>query len=143
MEIRFGNSSINLNQALSTNYSYSGIITENATVASNSLGVGTALYLTSIGEYEEANANLETTMPCRGLTLETGTGEKKVLLLGFLRNDSWNFTIGKTIYINDVNGGLVESPPSGANYEIQPIGYSVNSTIIYFNPSLFVMTTTI
>ncbi len=113
---------------------YSGII-DIKTVDSNSVGFAAALYLASDGHLEEACALISPEcLPCIALALETGTGSKKVLRQGRIRNDAWSWTVGERLYVSTAEGELEEESPSGANEQL--IGIAEASNIIYFNPSL-------
>jgi hypothetical protein len=111
----------------------------NATVDSNALGIGAALMLASDGHFDLADASSSTTMPCRALALETGTGSKLVLLDGFIRNDSWSWTPGASLFVHVTTGALSASPAGGdetAGNIVQIVGYALTATIIRFAPSL-------
>jgi hypothetical protein len=105
-----------------------------ATVDTNSTGVGAALYMASDGNFDEADADSASTMPCRALALETGTGTKKILLQGFLRKDTWNWTPGGDIYVSTTAGGLTHTVVSGTGDQVQKVGFAWTADIIYFNP---------
>lgn len=138
MQIIFGNQIINLNKELSTNLSYSGVITED-TVLSNDFGVGALLYLTETG-FSEAMADSSLTVPCRGLALESGAGIRKILLNGFFRDNSLSLTKGLDIYVSNlISGAITQVAPSGDLEQVQPIGWAIDTNIIYFNPSLLVI----
>jgi hypothetical protein len=111
-----------------------GIITT-MTVDANTYGIGAALYLDNDGHWIEADA--ETAMPCGALALETGTGSKRVLMQGFIRNDNWNWsTIGGFgfIYVSCVTGELTQTAPSGSGDFVQIVGFATHANRMYFNP---------
>jgi hypothetical protein len=109
------------------------------TVDANSTGVGAALYIASDGNYEEADADAVATMPCVALALETGTGNKKILLQGFIRNNSWTWTPGNQIFISPTTGMLTQTSPSAAGQQVQIVGYAVKSNTMFFNPNLILI----
>ena len=117
----------------STDLTASGIIIS-ATVDTNSTGVGAALYMASDGHFDEADADSTTTMPCRVLAVESGTGTKNVLLQGFLRKDAWNWTVGGDLYISTTTGALTQTAPSGSGDQVQKIGFAWTADIAYFSP---------
>jgi len=110
------------------------------TVDVNSQGFGTPLYMASDGNLEDANASSNTTMPCVAMALETGTGEKECCLLGFVRNDSWNWTslggVEGLIYVSTTSGILTQTLVSGSGQQVQVVGYATHADRMYFNPQL-------
>jgi len=137
-----GEQGIQLDPALGTDHHYSGI-TAQMQVDVNGTGFGAALYMASDGNLEEADADADTTMPCFCLALEAGTGSKKVLLQGFIRDDTWNWTnVGATlgiVYVSTTTGALTQTPPSGSGDQVQRVGFAISADAIYFNPSLDVI----
>lgn len=113
-----------------TNY---GEIVTDITVA------GTALFMNSAGRYEIADAGSVSTMPCVALALETGTGSKKVLLQGYIHNDSWNWIPGALIYISPTAGTLTQTIPSETGQQVQIVGYASKTNTVYFNPNLMLI----
>jgi hypothetical protein len=105
-------------------------------VTGNTVGIGSALYMTSGGDgLDEADADWFATMPCRVLALETGTGQdKSVLLKGFIRNDSWSWTPGLSVYVSTTVGTLTQTPPAGSGDQVQTVGWAHRSNVLYFDP---------
>jgi len=114
-------------------------VTSYGTVDANSTGVGAALYIASDGNYEEADADAVTTMPCVALALETGTGNKKILLQGYIRNNSWTWTPGGQIFISPTTGLLTQTSPSVAGQQVQIVGYAIKSNTVFFNPNFMLI----
>ena len=100
----------------------------------NDIGIGSAFYMASDGSFEEANANNSSTMPCTALALETGVGAKKVLLLGFIRKDAWDWTPGNMLYVSTISGILTQTTVSGSGDQVQIVGFATHADRIYFNP---------
>lgn len=71
------------------------------------------------------------------ISLESGTGDKKVLLLGIIRNDEWGFGsyIGKPVYLSGT-GVVSATPPTVAGDFVQVVGVVLASNKIYFNPDM-------
>jgi len=111
-------------------------MTATMTVDVNATGFGAALYMASDGNFEEANATSSGTVPCTALSAESGTGSKMVLLVGFARNDAWNWTAGEMIYVGTSNGSLTQIQPSSSGEFVQLVGYATHADRIYFNPNL-------
>jgi hypothetical protein len=105
------------------------------TVDANATGVGALLYIAADGNLEEADANSTTTMPGFALALETGTGSKKVLLRGFMRDDSWSWTPGRTLYASETAGAMSQTAPVTSESQVQVLGVTTHADRIWFNPS--------
>jgi len=105
-------------------------------VDTNASGVGAALYMASDGNYDTADASAVGTMPCTAIALETGTGTKKVLLTGYVRNDGWNWTAGGLMYVSTAVGELTQTAPAGSGDQVQVIGYAVSADVMFFSPNL-------
>lgn len=115
-----------------------GLLTS-VTVDANATGIGAALFLASDGNYEEADADAAATMPCVALALETGTGNKKILLQGYIRRDTWTWTPGGLIYVSPATGALTQTIPSSAGQQVQIVGYATKSNTLFFNPNLMLI----
>src|SRR3989344_2271782 len=127
----------------SSDTSASGLIMT-ATVDTNAEGIGAPLYMAADGHLDTADADSVTTSPCVALALETGTGSKKILVHGVLRNDTWNWTIGpgasSLIYVSTTTGTLTQTKPSGTDDVVQPVGWALSDDAIYFSPSMIYLT---
>ena len=106
------------------------------TVDVNAYGIGAALYLASDGHYEEADADAAVTMPCVAIALEAGTGTKKVLFSGVMRDDSWTFTPGGAVYVSTTAGTLSTTAPTGTGKQVQKVGIAITADIVLLNISL-------
>lgn len=115
-----------------------------AIVDTNAEGIGAPLFMAADGHLDTADADSATTSPCVALALETGTGSKKILVHGVLRNDGWNWTTGpgssSLIYISNTTGTLTQTQPSGTDDVIQPVGWALSDDCIYFSPSMIYLT---
>lgn len=106
------------------------------TVDVNAFGFGATLYMASDGNMETADASGANYMPCVAIALESGTGSKEVLLRGYVRDDTWNFTPGGLIYVSTTLGDLTQTAPSGSGDQVQVIGWAYSADIMVFDPSL-------
>lgn len=117
-----------------------------ATVDTNAEGIGAPLFMAADGHFDTADADADTTAPCVALALETGTGTKKVLLYGVIRNDAWNWTIGpgkaSLIYLSTTVGTLTQTQPTGTNNVVQIVGWAISADVMFFNPQLNYITHT-
>lgn len=125
---------LNLTADLASDLSYSGAYAT-MQVDVNSVGFRSALHMDTDGHWIEADADAVATMPCEALALETGVGSKKVLTYGFIRDDSWNWTVGGLIYVSTTVGTLTQTPPNGAGDQVQVVGYATHADRMFFNPS--------
>jgi len=111
-------------------------IKSTVTVDTNATGIGSALYMASDGHFDEADADAAATMPCTALALETGTGSKKVLHYGYIRNDSWNWTPGGMLYVDTTAGALTQTTVSGSGDQVQVVGYATHADRLFFSPDI-------
>jgi hypothetical protein len=109
-----------------------------AIVDTNNVGIGAPLYMNTDGNYDEADADsVDSVDKMIVLALETGTGSKKVLHYGYMRNDGWNWTlVGSPVYISKTQGVLTQIVVSGTGEQIKRVGYATASGTIFFNPSI-------
>lgn len=104
-----------------------------ATMAA-SCAVYDLLYLSSTG-YNKAKGDADTTIPCVGMCLATGTGVKSLLKRGYVKNSAWTWTVGQLLYVSAATAGAITSTlPATAGNRVQIVGYAESATIIYFNP---------
>ena len=123
----------------------SGIIVT-MTVDTNAEGIGAPLAMAADGHLDTADADSVDNMPCVALALEAGTGSKKVLLYGVMRNDDWNWTTGAgaagLVYVSTTVGTLTQTKPTGKDDVIQPVGWALSADVIFFCPSMVWVTHT-
>lgn len=108
-------------------------------VDTNSVGFGAALYVADDGNWEMASATNSGTVPCQGLALETGTGSKKVLTNGFVRDDSWTWSPGGLVYLSTTSGSMTQTKPSGSGEQVQVLGFATHADRMFFNPNYVVV----
>lgn len=123
-------------QSVPTNSEEANGIIATMTVDANATGFGAALHMDIDEHWIEADADSTDTMPCQALALETGTGSKKVLLRGFIRDDSWDWDVGGSIYVSTVSGVLTQITASGTGDQVQAVGYATHADRMFFNPTL-------
>lgn len=126
---------IKLIQALTGDHSWSGITA--VMTAGENLAIGDAVYAKSDGKMWKADADAAGTMPVVALATASisadATGE--FLLLGFMRDDTWNWTLGGLLYGHTTPGNPTQTRPSGAGDQVQVIGIAITADILLFNPS--------
>jgi hypothetical protein len=135
----YSNEVIHLGSEQNEPLNISGVSTY-GTITSNPVGLAAALYMNSNGEYEAADADNVATMPCVAMALESGTGNKKILLQGYITNESWAWTtIGGLIYVSPETGELTQTIPASSGQQVQIVGYATGSDIMYFTPNLMLI----
>ena len=94
------------------------------------------LYMGSGGVYLLADAEAEATTRDLVMALAAGTAGSDVSLLrsGYVRDDSWSWTPGQTIYLSTTGGGITSTAPSASGDIVIVIGHAVAAKTIYFNP---------
>lgn len=105
-----------------------------ATVDANAYGIASCLHMDTDGNWIEADADASTTMPCAAMAVESGTGTKNVLMQGFVRDDTWNWTPGQVIYVDTTAGTVTATAPSGTGDQVQVVGVAITADVIYFRP---------
>lgn len=120
--------------SLAVDHSWSGEAVRK-TVDANAVGLYALLFIAADGNLEVADADAAVTMPCRYLALEAGTGAGKLVLRrGFVRDDTWTWTPGGTLYVSD--GGVLTQTPPGTGKQVQPVGWAETEDVAYFRPPL-------
>jgi len=102
---------------------------------------GETLYLKSDGKYYKSNASSDTTMFVTAVALETilQNNSGTVLKLGYIRDDSWNWTVGGQIFAATTAGDISQTQPVTVGHQVQSLGYAENADILFFNPSFVVI----
>ena len=97
------------------------------------------VYMGSGGKWLEADADATGTsinMLAIALEAKTDTQAMNVALPGsFVRDDTWNWTIGVPLYVSGTLGAITATAPSGSGDVVRPVGFAVTADVIYFNPS--------
>lgn len=126
--------SLKLEEELGVDHSWSGITCDG--IAGETLSFGYLCYKKSDGKWWKASADApETTNGHLALALADGG----FLLMGYLRDDSWNWAVGAWLYVHTNLGEMVQIAPSGSSKQIREIGAAPSSNIVWFAPSLTVL----
>ena len=97
------------------------------------------VYMGSGGKWLEVDADAVAT--CQGLlgiALEAKTDTQAMLVAlpgSFVRDDTWAWTPGATLYAGETLGAIQSTIPTGADAIIKVVGFAVSADVIYFNPS--------
>lgn len=125
---------------LDADHSWSGM-TMIATVDSNNVGIGGLLTLSTDGHWDTASNTGTATSGPLAIALESGTGSKRIMLLGTMRDDTWDWTLGdgqaNLLYLGE-QGAITATVPEGTGVQVQVIGYMLSADKIYFNPQLVI-----
>jgi len=97
------------------------------------------VYLNANGKWLEADADATaTSINLLGMALEAKTDGQamNVALAGsFVRDDTFNWTIGVPLYISGTLGAITATKPTGSGDIVRTVGYAVTADVIFFNPS--------
>ena len=97
------------------------------------------VYLGTGGKWLEVDSDAVAT--CKGLlgiALEAKNDTEAMLVAlpgSFVRDDTWNWTVGATLYAGETLGAIQEAIPTGADAIIKVVGFAVSGDVIFFNPS--------
>ena len=125
-----------LDPTLGTNSTATGIVIDDQTAGEN-LVFGDLVYFKSDSKWWKANAtSAATTDGMLGLVLETINAQAtgKILIKGFVRYDTWNFTVAQWLYVGETDGTITGTAPSDTGDQVRKIGTAYTADIIYFNP---------
>ena len=65
---------------------------------------------------------------------DTATGT--VLVHGFVRDDTFNFTPGSTLFLSETTGQMTHTAPSTDGAFVQIVGTALSPDVVYINPSM-------
>jgi len=65
---------------------------------------------------------------------DTATGT--VLLHGFIRDDTWNWTTGSVLYLSETAGAMTHTAPTTDGAFVQAVGIALEPDVVFINPSL-------
>ena len=90
---------------------------------------------TSGSGYKIADADDSGKFPARGIAVASGGVGSNITLLvqGTVRNDSFGYTVGSTIYLSDTAGEGTTTAQSTSGDCVQAIGWGISSTEFYYN----------
>lgn len=107
-------------------------------VNSNDYGFGALMYVNSGGTLNLSDGLTTTTIPALFMATETGTGNKRMLIKGVIRNDAWNFTTkGAPLYVSTSTLGMpTTTMPVATGQTVQIVGWSIATNTMMFSPQL-------
>ena len=96
---------------------------------------------TTTQEVVEADASAYATARVIGIApaaiSDTATGT--VLLHGFIRDDTWAWTAGSTLYLSETAGAMTHTAPSTDGAFVLVVGVALSPDVVYINPSMDVI----
>ena len=127
-----------------TNLTGSGIKGTFTNGNTGSVAFGDLCYMAADGDLEFADADADTSMPGLYMALATITAASsgEWMIMGVVRNDTWNWTIGPgvsgLIYASvtaTTGNTLSQTAPSATGDQVQVVGHAISADIMMFNPS--------
>jgi len=129
----------NINLSIpSADHTATGNVT-NAIQAGATIAQSELVFLGTGGKWLLVDADAVAT--CKGMigiALEAKSDTQAILVAlpgSFVRDDTWNWTIGDTLYAGETPGTMQNTIPTGADSIIRVIGFAVNADTIFFMPS--------
>jgi hypothetical protein len=96
---------------------------------------------TTTQEVLEADASAYATARVIGIApaaiSDTATGT--ILLHGFIRDDTWTWTPGSTLYLSETAGAMTHTAPTTDGAFVQVVGVALSPDVVYINPSMDVI----
>jgi len=127
--------SITLDPTPSSDHTWNGLTA--SFTAGEGMTVGELCYLKSDGKMWQMDADAEATT--KGMAaMATSTIDAEAagvfLLRGFIRDDTWDWTIGGDLFASTTAGLPTQTAPSATADIVRIVGQAYNADIIYFNP---------
>ena len=92
-------------------------------------------------EVVEADASAAATSRVVGIApaaiSDTATGT--VLIQGFVRHDTWDWTPGSLLYLSETAGAMTHTAPTTSGAFVQAVGVALSPDVVYINPSMDVI----
>jgi hypothetical protein len=106
--------------------------------ASEAIAQFDLVYISGNGTIAKADADAIATMPAIGMAVAaiSNNAAGVVLLQGFVRDDTFNFTAGNRLFVSTTAGGITATVPSGNNDVAQAVGVATSDDTIYFSPDM-------
>ena len=124
-----------LDSAPSTDHAASG--PQASLTAGEAVVFGEVCYVKSDGKLWKSDADAATTMPAMFMALATIGADAAGLFMvgpGFVRDDTWAWTVGGLIYADTTAGALSQTAPTGSGDQRQVVGIATHADRMYFCP---------
>lgn len=105
-------------------------------IAGEALAQYQVVYVAGDGRWYRADADVPTSVPVVGLTMDPAVVSQKcrILIKGVVQNINWTWTEGQYLYLSQTIGAMTQTAPTGAA-RAQIVGAAITSTIILFDGS--------
>lgn len=113
--------------------------TTNAILSGATVAAFNLVFLGTGGKWLLVDADAVAT--CKGMigiALEAKNDTQAMLTAlsgSFVRDDTWAWTIGDTLYAGETAGAIQNTIPTGADAIIKVVGFAVSADVIFFYPS--------
>lgn len=107
--------------------------------AGEDLAFPEVVYCKSDGKMGKADADAAATAPVVAMasaTIANNAAGVFILPGSFVRDDTWNWTIGGLIYLSTTAGELTQTAPSGTDDVVQIVGWAYTADVMFFYPQL-------
>jgi len=106
--------------------------------AGANLVFGDLCYMKSDGKLWKAYAT-STTTPCIAMAAGTIAADAsgRFILRGFIRDDTWAWTIGNPLYVSASTGSLTSTAPTSSGQLQQQVAAATHADRVWFNPGMY------
>lgn len=130
--------SIILDDEPASDHGYSGIVSVHQ--ADVTCAIGDVVSLAADGNYDFGDADAAATSTGLKMCVEsiTATNTGKMLDVGYVRDDTWAWTVGGRIYLSitgTTGNTLTQTAPSATGDQVVVVGVATHADRMYFNPS--------
>jgi hypothetical protein len=132
---------IKLEEALGIDHTVTGFTITGA-IAGELLAFGHLVYFKSDNKFWRTDANAKATTEGElAFSLEAINAEStgEFLKYGYIRDDSWSFTLGDILFVDTTAGAISATKPSAIGDCVRRIGHAHATNIVCFNPDLMVI----
>ena len=127
---------IDLEESLGTDHTWTGT-TCNGTAGENVVFPNLCYLKIADGKFWKTDADaVATTEGILAIALETinANATGLFLLIGFIRDDDWDWTVQGAIFVGTDPGALTQTAPVGSGDQVRKAGYPMTADIMWFNP---------
>ena len=128
---------IELEETLGSDHTATGIVIDGITAGEN-VDFPNLCYFKSDSKFWKAKADaVATTDGELAIALETITAENtgKFLKTGYIRDETWTFTVADKLFVDDTTAGAItKTRPADMGDQVRIVGYAHTAKIIWFQP---------
>jgi hypothetical protein len=132
---------VNIADILTTDHDYSGLV--GSGIAGETLLFGTLVYYASDSQWKKTIATVEAQTDGHLALVITESGDVtdtiNLLLLGYIRDDSWNFAVASGLFVHTISGEMSVAPPGNAGEFVRKVSWAHSADIIWFDPDATVI----